>query len=105
MSIREDNERLKNPTIDEARERLARRLASRKNQQISPSSVKIADELDYAADAKEVSDKPQENVGEIGDHWLDRVAASPDETFENAGFKPRKTSRRGTPRTKSKLTN
>lgn len=99
-----DKERSEIPTINEAKERLARRLALRRNQPISPSSVKIADELDYADDAKEVSDKLLGNVGEIGDHWLDRIAASPDETSENAGFKPRKTSRRGTPRTRSTLT-
>lgn len=39
-------------------------------------------------------------TGELQDHWTDRIAASSDETFENGGFKPRKTSRRGPPRTK-----
>lgn len=39
------------PTIKEARERLARRLALRRSQSISSSSIELADELDYAADA------------------------------------------------------
>jgi len=37
---------------------------------------------------------------ELQDHWTDRIAASSDEVLENGGFKPRKTSRRGPPRTK-----
>jgi hypothetical protein len=34
------------------------------------------------------------------DHWTDRIAASSDDPLENQGFKPRKTTRRGPPRTK-----
>jgi pullulanase/glycogen debranching enzyme len=41
------------PTIDEARERLTRRLALRRSQSISRSSIQLADELDYAADARD----------------------------------------------------
>lgn len=39
-------------------------------------------------------------VRQLQDHWTDRVAASSDEPFENEGFAPRKTTRRGVPRTK-----
>ncbi|AYD01606.1 hypothetical protein [Neorhizobium sp. NCHU2750] len=37
---------------------------------------------------------------QLQDHWTDRIAASSDDPLENGGFKPRKTSRRGPPRTK-----
>lgn len=40
------------PTVEEARERLARRLDLRRSQSISRSSIELADELDYAADAR-----------------------------------------------------
>lgn len=37
---------------------------------------------------------------QLQDHWTDRIAASSDELFEGEGFTPRKTTRRGPPRTK-----
>lgn len=43
------------PTEQEARERLARRLETRRAQPIGKHSLELADKLDYAADAKDAS--------------------------------------------------
>jgi hypothetical protein len=45
------------PTVEEARARLARFLEKKRLERPSASSLNIADELDYAADAKAVVDE------------------------------------------------
>jgi hypothetical protein len=45
------------PTVEEARARLTRFLEKKRLERPSASSLKIADELDYAADAKAVPDE------------------------------------------------
>jgi hypothetical protein len=44
------------PTLEEARARLARYAERKRLERPSPSSLKFADELDYAADAKPPQD-------------------------------------------------